>query len=360
MQSIQSVRKLDPWYYLPEPDFKSCSWLETPEGEVLRYMHPIVEDGASTVDRSLPVTVVNGAREGPLLLLLAGEHGNEYENIVALQDHLIDLELGVMKGRVVAITCCSVDSYQNNIRVSHEDGQNLARCYPGRRNGCLTERVAWTLQHDFLGHRGRDKPDLMIALHTFGPDMIGPTMCGYNIYRESSVLNHAEREASLATGFEVIWGHEFDPTHAAKSEIGVDDSGRTALYAAFLAGVPAIYWETTWGMGGEDEYRHGLLRIMKHLGMLEGENDLLSSRRHIVTMGHGSGNLASHNRTPVNGLWVPIVGIWDEVKEGDVLGVVRDLFGRTLQEIRSQRGGVVIGLPKMQYIREGMQCGVVV
>ena len=360
MQSIESIRKLDSWYHDPALDHKSCRWLETLAGEVLRYSHPVVGDDVSTAERSLPVTVVHGAGEGPLLLLFAGEHGNEYENIAALQDHLLDLEPAVLKGRVVAITCCSVDSFRNSTRVGREDGQNLARCYPGRRGGCLTERVAWTLQHDFLGHGGENKPDFLVALHTFGPTMIGPTLCGYNIQKETPALNDAEREASLATGFELIWGHEFDPAHAAKSEMGVDDSGRTALYAAFLAGVPAIYWETTWGMGGEAEYRQGLRRVMKHLGMLEGEDDPPPPRRHIVTMGHGAGNLASHNQTPVSGLWVPAVEIWDEVKEGDVLGVVRDLFGQTLQEIGSQRRGVVIGLPKMQYVRKGMQCGVVV
>lgn len=360
MQSIEAIRQRDPWYRDPAPNREACRWLDVPAGEMLRYSHPVGGDDALTADRALPVTVVHGAFEGPLLLLIAGEHGNEYENIVALQDNLLALDPAVLKGRVVAVTCCSVDSYLNSTRVGRVDGQNLARCYPGRRDGCLTERVAWTLTHDFLGHTGEDSPDLLVALHTFGPAMVGPTLCGYNIHTGAPALNDPQRDAGLATGFELVWGHEFDPAHGAGSEMGADDSGRTALYAAFLAGVPAIYWETTWGMGGEAEYGHGLRRIMEHLGMLESEGDSPTPRRHIETMGHGAGNLASHNQTPVDGLWVPAVRIWDEVEEGQVLGAVRDLFGQTLNELRAQRQGIVIGIPKMQYVRKGTQCGVVV
>lgn len=360
MSTIEAVRQRDPWHCNPDPG--ACPWLSTQPGQTLRYAHPVVGEaagGSQADDRSLPVTVVHGAQDGPLLLLIAGEHGNEYESIVALQDHLSSLDAKALYGRVVAVGCCSVDSYVHSARVAAADGRNLARCYPGRRDGTLTERVAWTLQHDFLGHPEAHRPALLVALHTYGPSMSGATLSGYNTYPDAPGLTDAQRQASLAAGLELAWGHEFDPAHAADAELGDDASGRTALYAAFLAGVPAVYWETTWGNGGEHRYRRGLQRVMGHLGMLPGGDEPSPPIQHIQTLGHGAGNLASHNQTPVDGLWVPAVRVWDEVESGDLLGVIRDLHGRTIHEIRSQQQGLVIMLPRMQYVPEGTQCGVV-
>ena len=357
---IATIRQADPWYRDPAEEIRVSTWTATPRGQTTRYEHPVVGDDELTGQRGLPVTVVAGAEDGPLLLLIAGEHGNEYENLVALQETLQGLDPLALKGRVVGVHCCSVDSYLHCTRVAEADGQNLARCYPGNSDGTLTERVAYTLQNDFLGQAGLNKPTCMVALHTYGPGMMGATLSGYNICPDAPELTQAQRQASLATRLPLIWGHEFDGGHAAAAAMGDDASGRTALYAALLAEVPAIYWETTWGMGGEEEYKSALIRLMVYLDMLEVETEALESRLQIESRGHGSGNLASHNQTPVAGLWRPLVKLWDPVAEGDLLGTVNDLYGNALAEIRAQLDGVLIALPRMQYVGQGAQCGIVV
>src|SRR5262249_24093575 len=52
------------------PGEKASGWLEVPDG---------IDSGAR-----LPVSVVHGARPGPVLALVAGTHGYEYTSIVAL------------------------------------------------------------------------------------------------------------------------------------------------------------------------------------------------------------------------------------------------------------------------------------
>jgi hypothetical protein len=55
-------------------------------------------------------------------------------------------------------------------------------------------------------------------------------------------LTEAARQGALATGLPLCWGHESDSLHSALAPLGAEDSGRTALYGAFLAEVPAMYW----------------------------------------------------------------------------------------------------------------------
>ncbi len=100
--------------------------------------------------------------------------------------------------------------------------------------------------------------------------------------------------------------------------------------------------------------------LMVHLEMLEGENEPLEPRAFVESVGHGAGNMASHNQAPVDGLWRPAVRVWDRVAEGAVLGTVNDLHGGTKAEIRAGQSGLVIALPRMQYVPEGTQCGIVV
>lgn len=358
--AIDTIRAQDPWYRDPQSEVRDSTWTRAPRGQTTRYEHPVVGDDVLTRKRGLPVTVVAGAEEGPVLLLIAGEHGNEYENIVALQETLQALDPATLKGRAVGVHCCSVDSYLHRARVAQADGHNLARCYPGNADGTLTERVAYTLQNDFLGQSGADKPVFLVALHTYGPGLMGATLSGYNVYREAPDLTEAQRQTSLATGLPLVWGHGFDPTHAAGSQMGDDASGRSAMYAAYLAGIPEIYWETTPGLGGDEEYERGLRRLMVHLGMLEGKNEPVESRVVIESGGHGAGNMASHNNAPIAGLWRPVLQIWDRVRKGDLLGEIRDLYGSPVESIRAQREGVVIAMPRIQYVKQGAQCGIVV
>ena len=359
-QGVSSIKKIDSYYCEPIKNPVS-EWTVKEKGQITHYFHPIIGTTENIIDEknSLPVTVVNGTQDGPTLLIIAGEHGNEYENIAALQETLCSLDPKQIKGTVVGINCCSVDSYHHDMRVGKSDGLNLARCYPGLPNGKLTERIAFTIQRDFISQPEPYRPVCLIPLHTFGPASIGATLSGYNIYPDEPELTQKQYEMSLASGLPLVWGHEFDALSVAKTTLGNDDNGRTALYAAYLAGIPATYWETTWGMQGEEEYKHGLLRIMIHFGLLNGNLKKSSPRAEIKSAGHGSGNMASHNHAPCSGFWRPVVQIWDKVKIGDLLGEIRDLHGKVLGEVLASQSGLVLSLKRIQRIDKGSSCSIV-
>lgn len=360
--TIAAIRALDPLCQAPAAG-PPPPWFTAPAGQKTRYTHPVQSiegrGDALTAERGLPVSVVAGAKEGPLLLLIAGEHGNEYENIAALNDLIDGLEPQRLKGRVVGVHCSSVDAYLDRARLAPSDSQNLARCYPGLPDGSLTERVAYTLQHDFL-ERPEARPVLLVALHTYGPRLQGATLSGFNVYPDEPAFTDKQRQASIASGLPLVWGHEFDAVFAASTPLGNDANGRTAMYAAFLAGVPSVYWETTWGVGNEDEYRHALRRLLAHLGMLPTSDTPPSPRARIESVGHGAGNMAAHNHAPAAGLWRPAAQIWDKVQPGDLLGTIEGLHGEELAQITAQREGLLIALPRLGYVSAGEQCGIVV
>ena len=127
--------------------------------DVHRYHHPLIPDpdGPGGLDapqaiagfsrevpagsRSLPVVVMVGQRSGPTLLIVAGEHGDEYEGMVAIHSLANTIDLSQLAGTIVAVVCCSMDAYLADDRRSATDGKNMARCYPGDPHGTLTERA---------------------------------------------------------------------------------------------------------------------------------------------------------------------------------------------------------------------------
>jgi predicted deacylase len=96
-------------------------------------------------------------------------------------------------------------------------------------------------------------------------------------------------------------------------------------------------------------YRDGALRVMQWLDMLEGAPKPQPVAHHLV----GSGDLDRVIPAPVAGYYRPEVGLLDEVKAGQRLGVVQDFFGQALAEVRADREGVVIVLRRLRRVQAG-------
>ncbi|HEY7513093.1 MAG TPA: succinylglutamate desuccinylase/aspartoacylase family protein, partial [Vicinamibacteria bacterium] len=100
-----------------------------------------VADAADPGTR-IPVTVVNGARGGPVLALVAGTHGYEYTSVVALPRVRARLDPARMSGAVILVHMANPPAFYGRRIYYNADGKNLNRQYPGRADGTQTERIA--------------------------------------------------------------------------------------------------------------------------------------------------------------------------------------------------------------------------
>jgi len=89
----------------------------------------------------IPITVVkNGA--GPTVLLMAGNHGDEYEGQIALVKLIRSLNADEIRGRVIILPAANLPAVMAGARVSPLDAGNLNRSFPGNPDGTPTERIA--------------------------------------------------------------------------------------------------------------------------------------------------------------------------------------------------------------------------
>ncbi len=89
----------------------------------------------------IPISVIRNG-DGPTALFTGGNHGDEYEGPVALQNLAATLDPASITGRVIIVPAFNFPAFRAGTRTSPIDGGNLNRCCPGRPDGNVTEKIA--------------------------------------------------------------------------------------------------------------------------------------------------------------------------------------------------------------------------
>ncbi len=303
------------------PGEKASGWLVVPDG---------VDAGTS-----IPVSVVHGARPGPVLALVAGTHGYEYPPILALQRLRSKLEPAALSGSVVLVHFANPTTFYGRRIYYSPDGKNLNRVYPGSPGGTLSERIAHAITSEVI-----DRATHLVDVHCGdGNESLRPY--AYWQVTGDPALDEAGKQMVLAFGLDhVVVDRErpADPQHT--------------LYTSNTAvrrGKPAITVEAG-GLGSTDEasvhrIETGLLSVMAHLRMLEApslrvERPLWIDRSQVVT-------------SPATGVWRPAVEQRDNVAAGALLGRLSDPFGTVTHEVRAPFAGEVLYVVATPPVSEG-------
>jgi predicted deacylase len=118
---------------------------------------PAAKDEATTI----PITVIQGAKSGPVLALIAGNHGYEYTPILALQRLRERLDPQQLSGTVILVHVANMPSFlRRTIYYSPVDGKNLNRVYPGKPDGTVSERIAYQITKEVI-----ERADYLLDLH---------------------------------------------------------------------------------------------------------------------------------------------------------------------------------------------------
>lgn len=270
----------------------------------------------------LPILAARGREPGKTIVVLGGVHGDEYEGMAAVREVYRELDPWELRGTFIGVPVVNPPAFATHTRVSPLDGQNMARVFPGRADGTTSERIAHQLLTQVLKHA-----DFLIDLHSSGSYMSMPLLAGY--FHGDSEQGRISREAALRFGLTTIWGHE-----------GTSE-GRT-LSEPHKWGVPWLYTESPSGGWLHSDvaalYADGVFNVMRYLDILPGDAPVIAPQHEFV----GEGDTDKSLTAPVSGFLVPTVELMTEVELGDLLGVIEDLAGETLAEIRAPSSGTLM------------------
>jgi predicted deacylase len=270
----------------------------------------------------LAVHVIRGAKPGKTLVVLAGVHGDEYAGVEAIRQLNQSLDPAEMSGDIIAVPVANPPAFATHTRTSPLDGQNLARVFPGKETGTVSEQIAYLITHSVSVHA-----DFLIDLHTGGSHMEIPLLVGYPM--GDSEQSRTARAAAERFGVPVIWGHNGGGIGRSLSE-------------PHERGVPWLYTEAPESGWLHPEqaavYAEGVRNVARYLGIVPGEAPLAGVTHDLA----GDGDLDWSLTTPAAGYLVSKVNILDRVAKGDVLGVVETIAGEPLTTIVAPTDGVLV------------------
>jgi predicted deacylase len=306
--------------------------LSGPPGKEAFFLEISPSTGAERL--GFPLLLARGRRPGKILVAIAGVHGDEYEGVQAIHEIFHQLDPDEMSGLFLAVPVANVPAHWAVSRHSPVDFLNLARIFPGRPDGTLTERLAHHLSEKVISHA-----DFLVDLHSAGIKYLIPPLVGYGI--GDSEWASVSKEAAAIFGTPVVWGHP-----------GEVPTGRT-ISEADRRGISWLYVEASGGGRIRPEelpyYKDGLLNLLKFLKILPGRAEPRPVRYQLV----GKGDIDQAISSNTAGFFVPMVQVLERVARNRIVGLVRDLFGETVEEIRAQQEGYVILLRALPIVYPG-------
>lgn len=247
----------------------------------------------------MPVVCVRNG-DGPRVLILSGNHGDEYEGQVALCKLARSLEPEQIRGRVVMVPMANFPAALAGRRTSPIDEGNLNRSFPGDANGTVTQMIAHFIEEVLVGGC-----EFMLDIHSGGSSLdYLPSVQAQ--FEPNGGLSPALRELVEAFGA---------PLTQVYSPGGED---RMSESAARRKG--ALYFTTELGGAGTvapEALRiaeHGIARTLHSIGCLKELPDNTpeaTPTRYVEVRGDEHYVFATEN-----GVYEPLVLLGDEVTAG--------------------------------------------
>jgi len=282
-----------------------------------------LEDGNPV---TIPYFVMRGIKKKPVLLLNAALHGDELNGIEVIMRIFEKIDPMQLKGTILAAPIVNTLAFKARDRMDPVDKKDLNRLFPGKKDGTVTERIAYHFFNKFV-----KKATFGIDLHT---GMKGHLLIPHPRVR---VFNNSSPplEYPQALGTEIIFYHE-------------GKEGMLNIQAEKL-GIPIVCFEIGEAGRLDEHYINegfkGVLNFMKYFGMIDGAPEI--PEKQIL--------LKDYKELPakMGGFFHPKVNAGDVIKKNQLVGIISSPFYNERYYVKALEDGVIIGIRTQPIVRPG-------
>jgi predicted deacylase len=306
----------------------SCSIdLTAPGKHVGHLAFPKITNTAGWATQHVHIASI-GNGEGPTVLVLGGNHGDEYEGQVAALRLLQELQPEQVTGRVIIIPVLSPAASKANTR-NWPSGANFNRSFPGRPDGPGNEQLA-----DFLTRKLFPLADVVIDMHS------GGRTAWFIPCSHMHVVDDPVQRKAMLEGMEA-WNSDFhflyiDVNGTGLLPVEAENQGKIVITTELGGGgrVPAHVNRLAWS---------GLNNVLRHVGVLEGEVETRASLGLAPAVILDGRNPATIVESPEDGMWEAMLEPGDPVAAGEPVGRLWfiDRPDRPAELLRAPMDGVV-------------------
>jgi predicted deacylase len=247
----------------------------------------------------VPVASIRNG-DGPSVLIMAGNHGDEYEGQILTSALLRELDPGNVTGQLIMLPMANFPAADAGLRTSPIDQGNLNRCFPGDANGTPTAAIAHYIEEHLL-----PRVQVVVDLHSGGSSLLydGGNLMMLEPRNPSEAL--LVRAYASAFGLPRTLLHNPNPpTIAAAARRQGAISMVTELGGAGAVSPPIM-----------KAARAGLLHFLGSIGLLHG--DLVPAQAPGSTRWMRSEPLTHWSYASERGLFEPLVELGQWVQAGE-------------------------------------------
>lgn len=296
----------------------------------------------------LPVRVICGASEGPIVSMTGSVHGDEPYGMATINRVFDAVDPADLSGVLIGFPISNPLAVMTKSRIASLDYErlNLNRVFPGNAGGLITERIAAAI---FEG--GISRANAHLDFHEGGYDFMAEYLIVHTI-PEDDATSSASLDLAKAFGMGIpILAME---TRPESLRIGF---GGTSTIQANTRSVPAMaselggagrVWPQYLEMGFE-----GTLNVLKHLGMIHGPKTEVDREQMISTF-------SQWPRPTKGGWWTNLVELGQVVEAGEPVGTVRNAFGEVVETLTAPHKSVIFDIRNSAMIMTGewtVHCG---
>lgn len=276
---------------------------------------------------SLPIHVVHGRKDGPVLFLSAAVHGDEIIGVEIIRRILASKQLSTMRGTLIAVPVVNIFGFLNQTRYL-PDRRDLNRSFPGSEKGSIAGRLANLFLTQIVSHCTHGIDLHTAAIHrenlpqiradTKDPEVLAIARAfGQPVIVNSGLIEGSLRASAAAQGVKMV-------VYEASEALRFDE---TAIRGGVI----------------------GIIRVMRSLGMLR-------SPRAMVGKALKEPVVATQSRwvrAPQSGIHRSITRLGAAVQSGDILGYIASPLGENEVRVLATVDGILIGRSTNPLVTEG-------
>tara|TARA_Y100000590_G_scaffold291057_1_gene327688 strand:+ start:8649 stop:9641 length:993 start_codon:yes stop_codon:yes gene_type:complete len=277
-----------------------------------------------STELTMPVRVIRGTKDGPIVFLSAAIHGDELNGVEIIREVLKYLESKKIKGTIIAVPIVNVFGFNNKSRYL-PDRRDLNRSFPGSTHGSLASRMAKIFLKEVVS-----KCTHGIDFHTGA------------IHRSNFPQIRADLSCSKT--------RKFAKSFNAPMTLDSKTRDGSLREAARKKGVLTLVYEGGQALRFEDSVikmgKKGCLAALREIGVL------LPLKRKVIpstVKAYGSYWI----RSPKGGTFKLEVSLGQAVKKNQVIGVINDPLGEEVEEILVHNNGYIIGVNELPLVTQG-------
>lgn len=258
----------------------------------------------------IPITTL-ARGDGPTVLVLGGNHGDEYQGQIAIMKMARALEPEHVHGRIILIPSLNFPAARAATRLSPLDGMNLNRAFPGEAEGSVTSQIAHYLTNVLF-----PMSDVVIDIHSGGRSMEFVPCAHMHL-----VPDLEQRRRMMAAM--LAWNTDFaflytDIAGTGLLPVEAENQGKLVVTTELGGGeaIPASVHRIA---------QSGLRNVLMHVGLLEGTPETRESLGKPPTVLTQALHVDDYLLAPESGIFEVTKDLGELVLEGECVGYIHHL-----------------------------------